>query len=135
MAQREKDTKPEVQLRRALHRRGLRFRLHRKVLPQHRRTIDIVFPGPKVAVDVRGCFWHVCPEHRSFPQSNAQWWKAKLTRNVQRDDETVAELISAGWDVIVVWEHEDMDLVAERIEACVRSRKGSISAASRQVST
>ncbi len=57
--QKIRDTAPEMKLRRELHRRGLRFRLHRKLLPDQRSTVDIVFPGPRVAVDVRGCFWHV----------------------------------------------------------------------------
>ncbi len=123
VAQREKDTKPELRLRRALHRRGLRYRLHRRPLPHLRRTVDIVFPAVKVAVDVRGCFWHVCPEHQSFPQSNADWWAAKLARNVERDQETEAALRSAGWAVLIVWEHEDPELAAQRVETCVRSRR------------
>jgi DNA mismatch endonuclease (patch repair protein) len=127
VAQREKDTQPELLLRSALHRRGLRFRVHRKILPHLRRTVDIVFPGPKVAVDVRGCFWHACPEHRSLPRSNAAWWEAKLARNVERDHETEAELRSAGWRVVVVWEHEDAQVAAERIEAFIRDRQGRIS--------
>jgi DNA mismatch endonuclease, patch repair protein len=121
-AQRERDTQPELLLRRALHRRGLRYRLHRRPLSHLRRTVDIVFPASKVAVDVRGCFWHVCPEHCSFPQSNAAWWAEKLTRNVERDRETETALQSAGWFVIVIWEHEDPELAAERVEASVRSR-------------
>jgi DNA mismatch endonuclease (patch repair protein) len=121
VAQREKDTQPELLLRSALHRRGLRYRLHRRPLSHIRRTVDIVFPGLKVAVDVRGCFWHVCPEHCSFPQSNSSWWATKLARNVERDEETESELLSAGWSVVVVWEHEDPELAADRVEACVRS--------------
>jgi DNA mismatch endonuclease, patch repair protein len=122
-AQREKDTQPELLLRSALHRRGLRYRLHRRPLPDLRRIVDIVFSAPKVAVDVRGCFWHLCPEHRSLPQSNAAWWGAKLARNAERDRETEAALRSAGWLVIVVWEHEDPEIAAERVEACVRARR------------
>lgn len=82
-----------------------------------------MFPGPKVAVDVRGCFWHACPEHRSLPKANAAWWEAKLARNVERDRETEAALRAEGWCVVVVWEHEDPQLAAERVEACVRSRR------------
>jgi G:T-mismatch repair DNA endonuclease (very short patch repair protein) len=82
-----------------------------------------MFPVAKVAVDVRGCFWHACPAHRSFPHSNAAWWAAKLARNVERDEETERELTAAGWAVVVVWEHEDPELAAERVEACVRSRR------------
>jgi DNA mismatch endonuclease (patch repair protein) len=125
-AQREKDTQPELLLRRALYRRGLRYRLHRRLLPHLHRAVDIVFPASKVAVDVRGCFWHACPEHRSFPQSNAAWWAAKLARNVERDEETETALRSAGWAVLVVWEHEDPELAAQRVETCVRSRKADV---------
>lgn len=121
-AQREKDTRPELLVRRALHRRGLRYRLHRRPLEHLRRTVDIVFLTPKVAVDVRGCFWHSCPEHRSMPQSNASWWAEKLDRNVKRDCETVSELESAGWTVVVVWEHDDPEAVADQIAALVRGR-------------
>lgn len=124
VAQREQDTQPELLLRSALHRRGLRYRLHRRPLTHLRRTVDIVFPALKVAVDVRGCFWHVCPEHCSFPRSNTAWWAAKLARNVERDRETEAELISAGWSMVIVWEHEDPEEAADRVEACVRSRRG-----------
>ena len=68
-AQRERDTGIERALRSALHARGLRFRLHRRVLPGSRREADLVFPGPRVAVFVDGCFWHGCPEHATWPHS------------------------------------------------------------------
>src|SRR4051812_33794791 len=80
--QRRRDTNPEVALRRELHRLGLRFRLDRKVLESSRTRVDILLPGARLAVFVDGCFWHRCPDHGSIPESNRDWWAAKLARNV-----------------------------------------------------
>jgi len=123
-AQRSKDTAPEVALRRELFRRGLRYRLHRQVLPGLRREIDIVFPGPRVAVDVRGCFWHSCPRHGSLPKHNRAWWEAKMEANKRRDLDTAIRLRAAGWTLIVVWEHERTERAANRIERAVRRQSG-----------
>jgi DNA mismatch endonuclease (patch repair protein) len=130
-AQRERDTLPEVQLRRALYRRGFRYRLHQRPIHRFRRTVDIVFPREQVAVDVRGCFWHSCPEHRSAPRANDAWWAAKLARNVERDLETEAELRRHGWLVVIVWEHEDPEAAADRVARAVLVRRGLLQAGSR----
>jgi len=122
-SQRSRDTGPEVALRRALHRRGLRFRVHQRPLQEIRRTVDIAFRLVKVAVEVRGCFWHACPDHGTRPRSNAQWWDAKLSRTQQRDRETAARLQEAGWFLIVVWEHEDTEAAAELVTGVVRQRR------------
>lgn len=98
-----KDTSPEKSLRSALHRAGLRFRLHRKA---EKASIDICFPKAKVAVFVDGCFWHCCPEHFRMPKTNLGYWGPKLARNVERDGEQTKRLVEAGWTVIRVWEHE-----------------------------
>jgi DNA mismatch endonuclease (patch repair protein) len=116
-------TAPELQLRKELHRRGLRFRVATRALPQLRSLADIVFRPTKVAVYVDGCFWHSCPIHATSPASNAAWWREKLDRNVARDRATDAALTGAGWTVVRVWEHEDPVEVAERIEALVRARR------------
>lgn len=100
-----KDTKPELIVRRGLHARGLRFRLHRRDLPG---CPDIVFPSRRVAVFVHGCFWHAhegC-RHFSLPKANRDFWKKKLRGNQKRDNANQTALISAGWKVIVVWECE-----------------------------
>src|SRR5689334_16194694 len=102
--QRVKDTEPEMRLRRALTARGLRYRLHRPLLESRRRTTDIVFGPAKVAVDVRGCFWHGCPDHCRRGKANSEWWDTKLGANMARDDDTERRLTDAGWLVIVVWE-------------------------------
>jgi DNA mismatch endonuclease (patch repair protein) len=119
-AQRVRDTKPEMALRRELHRRGLRYRVDVPVLP--RRKADIVFTRCKVAVFVDGCFWHGCPQHATWPQSNAAWWRTKIERNRERDVETSAELVGAGWEVVRVWEHEDPVRAAERIVSAIERR-------------
>jgi DNA mismatch endonuclease (patch repair protein) len=109
-----------MELRRALHARGLRFFVHRQPLPYLRRTADIVFPRSQVAVFVHGCFWHGCPLHATWPRTNAEFWKAKIERNRARDDDTRRQLAQAGWRVVEVWEHDsaiDMaELVSEAVE-------------------
>ncbi|WP_224045043.1 very short patch repair endonuclease [Paraburkholderia unamae] len=99
---RSKDTKPEIAVRSALHRLGFRFRLHRKDLPG---KPDIVMPSLRVAVQVRGCFWHQhsCHDGR-IPGSRQDYWIPKLQRNVERDRGADDELRALGWVVIVIWE-------------------------------
>lgn len=119
-----RDTVPEVRLRKELHRRGLRYRVHASPLASSsRRVVDIAFVRERVAVDVRGCFWHACPEHATWPASNAAWWEAKLQGNQRRDAETQRLLEEEGWLVVVVWEHEDAVEAADRVERAVRSRR------------
>jgi len=115
-AQRRRDTKPEIALRRELHRRGLRYFVDRAPIKGVRRRADLVFPRRKVAVFVDGCFWHSCPQHATFPKNNAQWWTDKLAANVVRDRDTDARLAEQGWTVIRVWEHEDPLVAAERVQ-------------------
>lgn len=121
--QRSRDTVPELALRRLLHAQGLRYRVHRTPVAGLRRVADIVFGPARTVVEVRGCFWHACPEHGTRPRSNAEWWAAKLERTRRRGAETEALLRNAGWHVIVVWEHEDPVVAAERIAAVVRVRR------------
>jgi DNA mismatch endonuclease (patch repair protein) len=116
------DTSCEIAVRTALHRMGLRYRLHERPLPELRREADLVFRRARVAVFVDGCFWHGCPTHASVPKSNHEWWAAKLERNRRRDAETDDLLQTAGWQPIRVWEHEDADGAATRIADLVRSR-------------
>ena len=119
-----RDTKPEVLLRRELHRRGLRFRLQVKVPGNKRRTIDIAFPRARLAVYVDGCFWHGCPEHHVEPKANREWWRWKMDVNKARDRDTDRELRAAGWEVLRVWEHEDLGQAAERVERRYRQLRG-----------
>lgn len=115
-----RDTAPEVDLRRRLHRLGLRYRVDRCVVPGSRRRVDIVFAGPRVAVFVDGCFWHRCPDHCSLPKNNREWWDAKLARNVERDRDTDAQLRADGWAVLRFWEHADMQLAAAEVRRVIR---------------
>jgi DNA mismatch endonuclease (patch repair protein) len=121
--QRRRDTRPELELRRALHAAGLRYRVERPVIPGMRRRADVVFGPSKVAVFVDGCFWHMCPEHATAPRTNAEWWREKLERNRQRDRDTDRLLLEQGWLPVRVWEHEDMGEAAVRIAALVRDRR------------
>ena len=100
-----KNTKPEMVVRRFLHRRGFRFRLHVKSLPG---SPDIVLPRRRAVVFVNGCFWH---QHqgcrRAFvPKSNTDFWGPKLRANQARDAQVHSELEQLGWRVFVVWECE-----------------------------
>lgn len=103
---RGRDTSPELAIRRRLHAAGLRYRVSIRPLPKLRRTADIVFTRAHVAVFIDGCFWHGCPEHYQAPGRNAEFWLAKRTRNRERDAETDAMLVAAGWRVLRFWEHE-----------------------------
>jgi DNA mismatch endonuclease (patch repair protein) len=99
---RSKDTKPELLVRRTLHRMGYRYRLHARELPG---TPDVVLPRHRKAVQVNSCFFHGhdCPRGKR-PQTNAEWWAVKIDRNMARDAETTQALRCAGWDVLVVWQ-------------------------------
>jgi len=101
-AVRRKDTAPEIALRKVLHRRGLRFRLHVKTLPG---TPDIVFPKYHAIVFVHGCFWHRHRECKlaTTPKNNQRFWDEKFQKNILRDIATTKILESLGWRVYVVW--------------------------------
>jgi len=127
--QARRDTKPELAVRRAVWRRGLRYRVDLAPLPGSRRRADLVFTRAKVAVFVDGCFWHGCPIHATTPKSNTDWWEKKLAANVRRDRDTDARLADAGWAVVRVWEHEEPEAAAERIAAAVMAHRGEASPA------
>lgn len=91
---------------------------------------DIVFTKVRVAVFVDGCFWHVCPEHQTWPHSNHGWWRQKLEANVARDRRSDAALREAGWEVVRVWEHQPAKEAADEVERTLR-RRASASTASR----
>ena len=99
---RGKDTKPEMLLRRGLHGRGLRYRLHRANLPG---KPDMVFPKYRAVVFVNGCFWHGhgCPQFR-WPKTRATFWRIKINLNMERDRNVLAALKAENWRVLVIWE-------------------------------
>lgn len=113
---RSRNTKPELQVRSALHRLGYRFRVHRRDLPG---SPDIVLPKYRTVVFVHGCFWHQHEGCRkaTIPRTNHASWKHKLERNVERDREAAQKLENAGWEVEILWECE---LQKEAIEVIVR---------------
>lgn len=122
-ANRSRDTKPELVVRRELHRRGWRFRVaYRPLEADRRRTVDLAFTRRKVAVHIDGCFWHGCEQHFVPPKTNATYWRDKIGLNVRRDKDTDLQLAAAGWTVLRFWEHEDVSDVVSRIEAVLREQ-------------
>jgi DNA mismatch endonuclease (patch repair protein) len=115
-----RDTQPELRLRSLLHSRGLRFRVAYRPLPEVRWSADLVFTKARLAVFVDGCFWHACPAHFKLPGRNSDYWQSKIDRNQRRDHEFDLRLREAGWTVVRVWEHEDVEAVAARIEALLQ---------------
>ncbi|GAA1683330.1 very short patch repair endonuclease [Glycomyces endophyticus] len=130
-AVRNRDTKPEVELRSALWRRRLRFRVRTKLFGKP----DIVFPGSRVVVFVDGDFWHGNAWRvRGLPSfeaqfkrmNNPEFWKTKLEANMARDSAVNSKLSSDGWYVYRVFESrltKDLDGVADEIEKLVRVRQ------------
>jgi DNA mismatch endonuclease (patch repair protein) len=98
----QKNTGAEMMLRRALHRRGLRYRLHDRSLPG---SPDIVFPRFKSVLFVHGCYWHSHGCYRSkIPKSSREFWTNKFETNRTRDERSRKLLVSQGWRVLTVWE-------------------------------
>lgn len=99
---RGRDTKPELLLRRGLHRLGLRFRLHYRHLPGRP---DLTFPRYRAVLQVHGCFWHGHDCHLfQMPATREAFWRTKIQGNRERDRRTHQELIERGWRVLTVWE-------------------------------
>lgn len=120
---RSRDTRPELALRSAVHALGLRYRVNARPIAEIRRTADLVFPGPKVAVFLDGCFWHGCADHHRPSTRNSDFWSEKIKANRERDAETDKLLTAAGWTVIRVWEHEQPQEAARRIAEVVLARR------------
>ena len=119
-----KDTKPEETVRKYLFSRGFRYRKNDKRLPG---KPDIVLPKYRTVIFVNGCFWHKHEECKYFvwPKNNAEFWKNKIERNVERDKKAILELEASGWNVIVVWECQlkakTMDSTLEEIERQIKA--------------
>lgn len=123
---RGRDTKPEILIRKALHARGLRYRLHARDVPGRP---DMLFPRHRAAAFVHGCFWHGhnCPLFR-LPGTRTEFWRGKIEANRARDAAVAAELDAAGWRRVTVWEcalrgRGRIDPVAliDRLEGWIRS--------------
>lgn len=99
---RSKNTRPEILLRKGLHARGFRFRLHDRTLPG---KPDLVFPRFRAVLFAHGCFWHQHQCHLfRWPSTRVDFWAGKLARNCETDAAAVAALQSMGWRVAIVWE-------------------------------
>lgn len=122
LAAKPRDTKPELALRAALEERELTFAVDVRLGKETRRRADILFEDTRVAVFVDGCFWHGCPVHGTWPKQNAEFWRNKIETNQRRDADTDRRLTEAGWQVIRVWEHEDMSETAQRIAEALHQR-------------
>lgn len=99
---RGKNTKIEVMFRKALWRKGLRYRLKTNLPGKP----DIVLSSYKIVIFIDGCFWHGCAQHQNIPATNREFWVRKLNRNKERDIEVNKILRAEGWTVIRIWEHE-----------------------------
>ena len=104
-----KNTKPELAVRRMLHKLGYRYVLHGAKLPGRP---DLVFPSRKKVVFVHGCFWHMhaCRYGQVVPATRTEFWQAKRRSNVGRDRATIRHLRAQGWKAAVAWECETKDL-------------------------
>ena len=112
-----KNTKPEIQLRKALRRGGIKhFQLHSQKLPGRP---DISFPKKKLAIFVNGCYWHRCPFCKlNLPKTHLKFWRDKFRKNKARDKKKIRELNKLGWKVLVIWEcqiKKDIDKITKRI--------------------
>lgn len=116
-AVKSRDTRPEMRVRRLLHRMGYRYRLQRKDLPGRP---DIVFGPRRRVIFVHGCFWHGhdCKRGARVPATNTAYWQAKIARNVDRHARQLDALITKGWAALTLWECElkDQDVLIERLK-------------------
>ncbi|WP_026208046.1 very short patch repair endonuclease [Catelliglobosispora koreensis] len=122
-ANKGRDTRPELRLRRAVHALGLRYRVGIRPISTIRRTADLVFARSQVAVFLDGCFWHGCAEHHRPARVNAQFWAEKLAQTRLRDAATDERLRETGWHVIRIWEHENLEDAALRVREAVLARR------------
>ena len=117
-----KNTRPEMIVRRAMHAAGLRYRLHDKRLPGRP---DVVFLSRRIAVQIRGCFWHQDPNPACklsrMPKSRLDFWRPKLEGNAERDRRQEEEIAALGWTLIVVWECQVRDV--DRLSSIIQQIK------------
>ena len=120
-ANKGRNTKPELVLRKKLWALGYRYRIGHKLVGKP----DIVFVSRRVVIFVDGCFWHRCPEHFKMPQNNREFWERKIARNVARDKEVNEKLAEEGWKVIRIWEHDlrsGLEKVVADLDALLKAR-------------
>ena len=114
-ANKAKNTKPEITLRKALWREGQKgYRVNWKNIPGRP---DIAYPGKKIAIFVNGCYWHRCPKcDLPLPKNNKDFWKEKFDKNVKRDKKKNDELLSLDWTVLVFWECDIMSNISSLVQ-------------------
>lgn len=135
----QRDTKPEMALRRALHARGFRYKLHVK---GYAGKPDIVFPKFSAAIFVHGCFWHRhqgC-RYATTPATRTDFWQAKFEANVARDSAVRGALLAAGWRVATIWEcalrkPEQVTLATDRLSAWLRTEADALELGEHEVSS
>lgn len=120
---RNRNTRPEIALRQAVHAAGLRYRLNRRI---SRYAPDFVLPRARIAVFVDGCFWHGCSVHgpKEFRGPNAERWRAKIAVNRARDQAANEAITAAGWRVVRIWECEtiaDVGAAAQRVRTAAQT--------------
>lgn len=125
---RGKDTKPELLLRKAMHARGFRFRLHDQRLPG---SPDLVFPRYGAVVFVHGCFWHRHEGCRfaTTPATRPDFWAEKFQANVARDRKYEAALLAANWRIAIVWECDikgSLDNMADELASWLKTEQSTI---------
>lgn len=120
----EHSTGPEMAVRRLLFANGLRYRVQYPVQGAPRRSIDIAFPGKKIAIFIDGCFWHGCSEHRNIPAHNRDWWQKKIEENRVRDKDTDEKLLVAGWVVCRFWEHDAAEMIVDKMLKVISASEG-----------
>lgn len=119
-----KNTKPEIAVRRLVHSKGFRFRLHDKKLPG---KPDVVLPRHRKVIFVNGCFWHGhngC-SRSSLPKTNSDFWRDKIAKTVQRDKRTVRQLRRQGWGAMTVWQCETKNLekLSRRLDRYLHNKR------------
>lgn len=123
---RGKNTRPELLVRKALFKKGYRYRLHAKGIPG---KPDLVFPKYRAAILVHGCFWHLHDCHLfKWPSTRPEFWKNKLYGNRERDARKQAEIADLGWRTLIIWEcalkgktRLDLDIITNRVETFLNS--------------
>ena len=132
-----KDTGPEMALRRAMHARGFRYRLHAKGVPGRP---DLVFPKYGSVVFVHGCFWHrhLGCRYTSVQSTRPEFWQTKFDANVARDNAARGALLAAGWRVATVWEcaarkPQQVEVAVNLLAAWLRSGAAQIEIGETQV--
>ncbi len=115
-AVKDRDTAPEMMVRRLIFSMGYRYRLHRKDLPG---KPDLVFPHRRKVIFVHGCFWHGhdCRRGARVPKNNREYWERKIARNRERDGQHTADLGRSGWAILIIWECQirETSVCAEQI--------------------